>query len=230
MRLYYGQACAEGRRLIFSPASRGDDLEQRSGSASLATGIEIAHHDAEHLSRQSGLALGDVHAAAELAGLIGQNRGRRAVTVGDGRIRRWRSRRIWPSQSSHQLYIPGIGIISSTLNRSVGGTVMRMILQQIGDRTLGFRLQDGKPSYLAVALANGDDPATVRRVAERHAEIDDRLLRLLRPTLSTDPCPLSSARCRARYLLPPPVRWICKARGISIISPLLTLVSYNIHD
>ena len=46
---------------------------------SSSAGIEIAHHDAEHLSGQPGLALGDMH-----AGLIGQ------IVVGarHGRIRR----------------------------------------------------------------------------------------------------------------------------------------------
>src|SRR5262245_55827596 len=42
------------------------------GTPSLPAGIEIAHDDAEHLSRHSGLALGDLHAGAELAGLVGQ--------------------------------------------------------------------------------------------------------------------------------------------------------------
>jgi hypothetical protein len=35
-------------------------------------GIEIAHHDAEHLSGHSGLALGDVNAGAQFAGFVGE--------------------------------------------------------------------------------------------------------------------------------------------------------------
>ena len=50
----------------------GKALIPLESNVDLSARIEIAHHDAQHLARQTGFALGDVDAAAELAGLIGQ--------------------------------------------------------------------------------------------------------------------------------------------------------------
>jgi len=51
---------------------RGVRRAFRRGTQSLSAGIEIAHHDVEHLPGQPGLALGHMRAGEELAGLVGQ--------------------------------------------------------------------------------------------------------------------------------------------------------------
>ena len=84
--------CDEDRLAQHSHLTSGEPFPEDTGRARrrfvrvLSAGIEIAHHDTQHLSGQLAFALGDVHIGAKLAGLIG--RGRLASQQADGRSRR----------------------------------------------------------------------------------------------------------------------------------------------
>src|SRR5262245_17062366 len=86
------------------------------------------------------------------------------------------------------------------LDRSTGRMVMRVILQQIGHGVLRFPLDDRKPRDLTVALANGWT-GDFSRMTERRAQIDDRVVSLLRPRLPQVHARFHLLGCGRRHLL-----------------------------